>query len=95
MLSYQHVFHAGNHADILKHYVLSFVLNSLNKKEKAWTFIDTHSGSGLYDLYDNRSRKTQEAEKGILKLLENKAQPQELELYLNTIKPIVVLPHFF
>ena len=87
MLSYQHVFHAGNHADILKHYVLSFVLNSLNKKEKAWTFIDTHSGSGLYDLYDNRSRKTQEAEKGILKLLENKAQPQELELYLNTIKP--------
>ena len=87
MLSYQHVFHAGNHADILKHYVLSFVLNSLNKKEKAWTFIDTHSGSGLYDLYDNRSRKTQEAEKGILKLLENKAQLQELELYLNTIKP--------
>lgn len=66
MLSYQHAFHAGNHADILKHYVLSFVLNSLNKKDKPYTFFDTHSGSGLYDLEDNRSIKTGEAEKGIL-----------------------------
>lgn len=71
MLSYQHVFHAGNHADILKHYVLIFTLNALNKKEKTYTFFDTHAGSGLYDFFDNRSLKTGEAEKGILYLLEN------------------------
>lgn len=68
MLSYQHAFHAGNHADVLKHYVLSFVLNSLNKKEKPYTFFDTHSASGLYDLLDNRLLKTEEAEKGIVSL---------------------------
>lgn len=69
MLSYQHVYHAGNHADILKHYVLTFVLSSLNKKDKTYTFFDTHSGSGLYDLTDSRSLKTSEAEIGILRLL--------------------------
>jgi len=72
MLSYQHAFHAGNHADILKHFVLSFVLDSLNKKEKPYSFFDTHSGSALYDLYDNRSVKTGEAQKGILSLLDKK-----------------------
>lgn len=69
MLSYQHVYHAGNHADILKHFVLTFVLKSLNKKEKPYTFFDIHSGSGLYDLEDNRSLKTGEASCGIIKLL--------------------------
>ena len=69
MLSYQHIFHAGNHADILKHFVLFQVLNSLNKKEKPYTFFDTHSGSGLYDLLDSRSLKTGEAGKGIIQLL--------------------------
>lgn len=69
MLSYQHAYHAGNHADILKHYVLTFVLNSLNKKEKPYTFFDTHAGSGLYDLLDNRSQKTLEAVNGVQKLI--------------------------
>ena len=79
MLSYQHIFHAGNHADILKHYVLFQVLQSLNKKEKAYTFFDTHSGSGLYDLLDSRSLKTGEAEKGILQLEEKCAQEGKVQ----------------
>lgn len=87
MLSYQHAFHAGNHADLLKHYVLTFVLNSLNKKDKPYTFFDTHSGSGLYDLYDNRVLKTGEAQMGIQKLLESeKSVPEELHLYLDLVK---------
>ena len=53
MLSYLHEFHAGNHADILKHFALTFVISSLNKKDKPYTFFDTHSASGLYDLLDN------------------------------------------
>lgn len=86
MLSYQHAFHAGNHADLLKHFVLTFVLNSLNKKDKAYTFFDSHSASGLYDLYDNRLIKTGEAQKGIQALLQAINPPQELDIYLNLIK---------
>ena len=86
MLSYQHVYHAGNHADILKHYVLTFVLNSLNKKEKPYTFFDTHSGSGLYDLTDSRSLKTSEAESGIAKLLKQENTPEELKNYLDFVR---------
>lgn len=89
MLSYQHVFHAGNHADILKHFVLTFVLNSLNKKEKSYTFFDTHSGSGLYDFCDERSKKTLEAENGILTLLKMQNIPPKLEIYLSFIKKYV------
>lgn len=90
MLSYQHVYHAGNHADILKHYVLSFILSSLNKKDKPYTFIDTHSGSGLYDLLDNRSLKTGEAQKGITALLNyldsnNPELPESFKTYLSIV----------
>ena len=91
MLSYQHAFHAGNHADILKHFVLSFVVDSLNKKDKTFTFFDTHSGSGLYDLYDNRSLKTGEAQKGILSLAS--ASPldnPDFASYLDLIKTFTV-----
>lgn len=86
MLSYQHAYHAGNHADILKHYVVSFVINSLNKKDKPYTFFDTHSGSGLYDLFDNRIQKTGEAEKGIQKLLQAHNLPEELNNYISLVK---------
>ena len=69
MLSYQHAFHAGNHADILKHLVLTAVIRALSKKEKPFTYFDTHSGSALYDLLDNRSQKTGEAALGITRLM--------------------------
>ena len=88
MLSYQHIFHAGNHADLLKHSVLMQVLDSLNKKEKPYTFFDTHSGSGLYDLQDNRSLKTGEAEKGIgavAKLAADNSLPPALKRYLDFV----------
>ena len=69
MLSYQHAFHAGNHADILKHLTLTGVLTALNKKDKPYTYFDTHSASGLYDLLDNRAEKTGEAAQGIMHLI--------------------------
>ncbi|MDF4532757.1 23S rRNA (adenine(2030)-N(6))-methyltransferase RlmJ, partial [Vibrio parahaemolyticus] len=50
MLSYRHSFHAGNHADVLKHIVQSLILNSLQQKEKPFVYHDTHSGVGRYDL---------------------------------------------
>ena len=50
MLSYRHAFHAGNHADMLKHFVLYLTLDYFNRKDKPYWYIDTHSGAGLYDL---------------------------------------------
>lgn len=89
MLSYQHAYHAGNHADILKHFVLTFVIETLNKKDKPYTLFDTHAGSGLYDLLDNRSTKTGEAKKGILSFLENEKVPAEIESYINFVKKYI------
>ena len=86
MLSYQHSYHAGNHADILKHFVLSYVMEYLNKKEKPYTFFDTHSASGAFDLLDNKSLKTSEAQNGILKLINQNDLPQQLDVYLNVVK---------
>lgn len=87
MLSYLHEFHAGNHADILKHLVLLYTLEYLNKKEKPYTFFDTHSGSGLYNIKSESATKTAEAALGIEKLLtlskKDKNVPSQLEHYLS------------
>lgn len=77
MLSYQHVFHAGNHADILKHTVLVHVLEYMNQKDKPYTYFDTHAGSGLYRLDDERALKTGENEAGIKRLFQNKEMVSE------------------
>ena len=71
MLSYLHSFHAGNHADILKHITLLYTLEYFNKKDKPYTVFDTHSGRGLYDLQSEAALKTGEAAKGIARLLED------------------------
>lgn len=89
MLSYQHAYHAGNHADILKHFVLTFVIEALNKKDKPYTLYDTHAGSGLYDLLDNRSAKTGEAQKGIIRFLEDDKTPEELVPYISFVKKYI------
>lgn len=70
MLSYLHSFHAGNHADILKHLSLFYTASYFGKKEKPYTVFDTHSGRALYNLKDESSLKTGEASRGILRLLE-------------------------
>lgn len=68
MLSYLHAYHAGNHADIIKHIVVSEVIRYMEKKEKPFTFFDTHSGSGLYKVSDERAQKTGEINSGIIML---------------------------
>ncbi|MGE3624630.1 MAG: 23S rRNA (adenine(2030)-N(6))-methyltransferase RlmJ, partial [Bdellovibrionales bacterium] len=68
-MNYRHVFHAGNICDVVKHAVLSLALGYLRNKDKGFFVLDTHSGTGLYDLADERARKTGEAAQGILKLL--------------------------
>ncbi|MGC9456308.1 MAG: 23S rRNA (adenine(2030)-N(6))-methyltransferase RlmJ [Halothiobacillaceae bacterium] len=61
-MNYRHAFHAGNHADVLKHLTLLLLLDALQKKDKPLLILDTHGGRGLYDL------KEGQATEGILKL---------------------------
>lgn len=65
MFSYRHGFHAGNHADVLKHTVLVQLLAHLLQKDKAFWVIDTHAGGGLYDLASGYATKSGEARTGI------------------------------
>lgn len=67
MLSYQHLYHAGNPADVHKHAMLCVILDYLRQKPKPLTYLETHSGRGLYDLASEAAQKTGEAAKGILK----------------------------
>ncbi|MBL9051118.1 MAG: 23S rRNA (adenine(2030)-N(6))-methyltransferase RlmJ [Tabrizicola sp.] len=65
MLSYQHLYHAGNLADVHKHAALAWVLDYLTRKDKPLTYIETHAGRGLYDLGAEEAVKTGEAAAGI------------------------------
>ncbi len=85
MLSYQHVYHAGNHADVLKHVVLCHVLDYLNRKPKPWTYLDTHAGRGFYDLSSIAAQKTGDAASGILRLQEATHIPAGLQRYLDIV----------
>lgn len=69
MFSYRHAFHAGNHADVLKHTVLIATLRHLMLKEAGITFVDTHAGAGLYRLDSDFSDKGGEAADGIVRLM--------------------------
>ena len=68
MFSYRHAFHAGNHADVLKHTVLIATVQYLVQKEAALTVLDTHGGAGLYRLDGDYASKSGEAEDGVLRL---------------------------
>lgn len=67
-MNYRHAYHAGNHADVLKHIVLVRVLERLKKKDKPFRVIDAHAGIGVYDLQGIEAGKTGEWEGGIGRL---------------------------
>lgn len=86
MLSYRHSYHAGNFADVLKHIVLTECLQHLGKKDKAFDYIDTHAGAGLYDLASAHAGMLQEFENGIGKL--NSAEWPELADYFAAVNKL-------
>ncbi|MEQ1599244.1 MAG: 23S rRNA (adenine(2030)-N(6))-methyltransferase RlmJ [Methylotenera sp.] len=86
MLSYRHAFHAGNHADVLKHYVFSLVLDYFNQKDKPYWVVDTHAGAGMYALSGEFAQKNAEFENGILRLMTAKNLPESLENFVKNIK---------
>jgi len=64
-LNYRHVYHAGNFADLLKHAVLTALLEAMTGSAVPFTVIDTHAGAGVYDLGSDPALKTGEAAAGI------------------------------
>ncbi|HEX6997942.1 MAG TPA: 23S rRNA (adenine(2030)-N(6))-methyltransferase RlmJ [Gammaproteobacteria bacterium] len=65
MLSYRHAFHAGNHADVLKHVVLLAILHRLVQKDKPLRYVETHAGAGGYDLHGREAERHREHAGGI------------------------------
>ncbi len=68
MFSYRHAFHAGSHADILKHLILIHLVEYLQEKPGALTIVDTHAGAGIYSLVDGFATVSKEADEGIYRL---------------------------
>jgi 23S rRNA (adenine2030-N6)-methyltransferase len=89
MFAYRHSFHAGNHADVLKHAVLCAVLDYMNQKEKPYWMVDTHAGAGYYSLAAKEALRNGEFETGIEALLSSlngaREVPQLLSRYLAAI----------
>ena len=90
MFSYRHAFHAGSHADILKHLTLVHLVDYLQEKPVALTIVDTHAGAGIYSLKDGFAAVSKEAENGIFRLLQYKAAgnalPPSIQKYLDCIE---------
>ncbi|MGQ0442964.1 MAG: 23S rRNA (adenine(2030)-N(6))-methyltransferase RlmJ [Methylophilaceae bacterium] len=88
MLSYRHAFHAGNHADVLKHFVLDQVLTYTTQKDKPFWMIDTHAGAGLYSLEEGFATQNTEHASGIARLANSVNLPESLAAYLAKIKKL-------
>lgn len=86
-MNYRHAFHAGNFADIHKHWILCLLLERLAAKDKPFFLLDTHAGAGFYDLTRDESIRTGEAAKGIGLLWEKDVSSVPgLKTYLEAIR---------
>ena len=81
-MNYRHSFHAGNFADVMKHIVLTRIIEYLKLKDKAFRVIDTHAGRGIYALTEGDAARTGEWHGGIEKLLKASLEPDVSELLL-------------
>jgi 23S rRNA (adenine2030-N6)-methyltransferase len=86
MLAYRHAFHAGNHADVLKHALLVAVLQHMNQKDKAWRLVDTHAGAGAYALHEPQAQKHAEYAQGIGRLWDAPKLPTLLADYVAQVR---------
>ncbi len=86
MFSYRHAFHAGNHADVLKHVILIQLLRYMNQKETPYMVVDTHAGAGVYNLDEAFAAKNAEYESGITRLWERTDLPPDVAEYVQLVK---------
>lgn len=88
MLSYRHAFHAGNHADVLKHLVLQQIVLHLVTKPKPFWVIDTHAGAGLYNLDSLQAQKGDEWQSGIGRLWGKRGLCPEIDRFLDAVQQV-------
>jgi 23S rRNA (adenine2030-N6)-methyltransferase len=86
MLAYRHAFHAGNHADVLKHIVLMQVLKHMAEKDKPFTLIDTHAGAGGYSLEGRYAQTKAEYQDGVARLLMQESPPAAVAEYVALVR---------
>jgi 23S rRNA (adenine2030-N6)-methyltransferase len=87
-MNYRHAYHAGSFADVLKHVVLTRIVEYLKHKEAAFRVIDTHAGIGLYDLASDEAQRTGEWRGGVGRLIGQRFAPDVqslLEPYLEAV----------
>lgn len=84
-MHYRHSYHAGNFADVFKHVVLCGLLSALNRKDKAWCYLETHAGAGAYDLQGEGAARTQEWRDGIGRLHGLGGGPPLLQTFLDVV----------
>ena len=87
-MNYRHAFHAGNHADVLKHLVLSRLLALLAKKDAPYAYLDSHAGIGLYDLRGDQATRTGEWLEGIQRVWQADDVPALFDDYLGVIRAL-------
>lgn len=89
MLSYRHAFHAGNHADILKHLAWLGVISHLKRKTKPFVLFDTHAGAGQYALNSEQAQLNREYDSGIARLDKVKPASALLTDYMAIVQPMI------
>lgn len=85
-MNYRHIFHAGNHADVLKHLLLTLAVRAMQAKKTPFFCADTHAGIGLYDLTSEQAMRTNEAEGGIGRIMAAASLPPALAEYVSAVK---------
>jgi len=86
MLSYLHGFHAGSHADVLKHVILLQILDHLTVKDKPLRYIETHAGAGGYSLRSSAALKTHEHKTGIGRLWKATGTPAPIARLIDLVR---------
>src|SRR5690348_4389190 len=86
MLAYRHLFHAGNFADVFKHALLARMLLALGRKDKPFCYVETHAGTGRYDLTHDWAQKLSEYRDGIGRVWPRASEaPEPLRAYLDCV----------
>jgi 23S rRNA (adenine2030-N6)-methyltransferase len=88
MLSYRHAFHAGNHADVLKHFLVVQLLRYMCQKDKPFWYIESHAGAGYYALDAGYATKLAEHQNGIDRLWGRRDLPKPLEDYVDLVRQL-------
>ena len=85
-MNYRHAFHAGNHADVLKHAVLLYCLDALKKKPTPFAVLDTHAGRGLYDFQSEEAARSPEWQDGVARLFDWPEPPPLIARYIEAVR---------